>query len=107
MKSFLNVAPSRNIPEISPISLRKWYKKNYASLAGPTKTIKSVYFFVDEFTNHNDTHIGIKAISLLKKLGYEVRVVDHQESGRSALSKGLLEKAKKNMRKQTYGFSRN
>ncbi|SEF44992.1 FAD-binding and (Fe-S)-binding domain-containing protein [Algoriphagus boritolerans] len=95
MKSFLNVAPSRNIPEISPISLRKWYKKNYASLAGPTKTIKSVYFFVDEFTNHNDTHIGIKAISLLKKLGYEVRVVDHQESGRSALSKGLLEKAKK------------
>lgn len=95
MKSVLNVAPSRNLPEISPTSLRKWYKKNYASLAGPAKTIKSVYFFVDEFTNHNDTQIGIKAISLLKKLGYEVKVVDHEESGRSALSKGLLEKAKK------------
>jgi Fe-S oxidoreductase len=64
-------------------------------LSGPAKTIKSVYFFVDEFTNHNDTQIGIKAISLLKKLGYEVKIVDHEESGRSALSKGLLQKAKK------------
>lgn len=95
MKSILGVAPQRNLPEISPISLRKWYKKNYESLAGPTNPIKSVYFFVDEFTNHNDTQIGIKAISLLKKLGYEVKIVDHEESGRSALSKGLLEKARK------------
>jgi FAD/FMN-containing dehydrogenase/Fe-S oxidoreductase len=95
MKSILGVAPKRNLPEISPISLRKWYKKHYASLPGPTSTIKSVYFFVDEFTNHNDTEIGIKAISLLKKLGYEVKVINHEESGRSALSKGLLQKAKK------------
>ncbi|MCS5489839.1 FAD-binding and (Fe-S)-binding domain-containing protein [Algoriphagus limi] len=95
MKSFLHVAPSRNLPEISPISLRKWYKKHYPSLAGSAKTIKSVYFFVDEFTNHNDTQIGIKAISLLKKLGYEVKIIDHEESGRSALSKGLLPKVKK------------
>lgn len=95
MKSILGVAPSRNLPEISSISLRKWYKKNYSALSGPAKIIKSVYFFVDEFTNHNDTQIGIKAISLLKKLGYEVKIVDHAESGRSALSKGLLLKAKK------------
>jgi Fe-S oxidoreductase len=95
MKSFLGVAPSRNLPEISSVSLRKWYAKNYHSLPSVGKTIKSVYFFVDEFTNHNDTAVGIKAISLLKKLGYEVRIVDHQESGRSALSKGLLPKAKK------------
>ncbi|MFC3417792.1 FAD-binding and (Fe-S)-binding domain-containing protein [Algoriphagus hitonicola] len=95
MKSVLGVAPSRNLPEISHFSLRKWYKKNYASISGPSEIIKSVYFFVDEFTNHNDTEIGIKAISLLKKLGYEVKVIDHEESGRSALSKGLLLKAKK------------
>lgn len=95
MKSFLGVAPSRNLPEISSISLRKWYAKNYELLTSVGKTIKSVYFFVDEFTNHNDTAIGIKAISLLKKLGYEVKIVEHEESGRSALSKGLLIKAKK------------
>jgi FAD/FMN-containing dehydrogenase/Fe-S oxidoreductase len=95
MKKVLNVAPQRQLPEISPVSLRKWYRHQYAALPGAPKVIKSVYFFVDEFTNHNDTQIGIKAISLLKKLGYEVKVVDHEESGRSALSKGLLVKAKK------------
>lgn len=95
LKSFLGVAPSRNLPEISSVSLRAWYKNNYAALPAPAKMIKTVYFFVDEFTNYNDTQIGIKAISLLKKLGYEVKVVDHEESGRSALSKGLLLKAKK------------
>ena len=95
MKSVLGVAPKRNLPGISKVSLRKWYKKNYHSLPSSAKKIKSIYFFVDEFTNHNDTAIGIKAISLLKKLGYDVKVVDHEESGRSALSKGLLPKAKK------------
>ncbi|MDR7131031.1 FAD/FMN-containing dehydrogenase/Fe-S oxidoreductase [Algoriphagus sp. 4150] len=95
MKSVLGVAPQRNLPAISKISLRKWYKKNYAFLPSASKQLKSIYFFVDEFTNHNDTEIGIKAISLLKKLGYDVKVVDHEESGRSALSKGLLEKARK------------
>ncbi len=95
MKSLLDVAPKRNLPEISSVSLRKWYKRNYETLPGASLPIKLVYLFVDEFTNHNDTQIGIKAISLLKKLGYEVKIVDHEESGRSALSKGLLPKAKK------------
>ena len=95
MKSVLGVAPKRNLPEISKLSLRKWFKKHYATFPGKTPVIKSIYLFVDEFTNHNDTQIGITAIKLLKKLGYEVKVIDHEESGRSALSKGLLEKAKK------------
>ncbi len=95
MKAVLGVAPERNLPAISPISLRKWYARHYANLPGAEKEIKQVYFFVDEFSNYNDTEIGIKAISLLKKLGYGVRVVAHGESGRSALSKGLLEKARK------------
>lgn len=95
MKSVLGVAPERDLPAISSVSLRKWYKKNYASLPGGQSQIKSIYFFVDEFTNHNDTEIGIKAITLLKRLGYEVKIVDHEESGRSALSKGVLPKAKK------------
>lgn len=95
LKSILGVAPQRNLPEISSISLKNWFAKNYDSLPGAAVEIKKVYFFVDEFTNHNDTQIGIKAISLLKRLGYGVMVVDHEESGRSALSKGLLPKAKK------------
>ncbi len=54
-----------------------------------------MYFFCDEFTNYNDTEIGIKAILLLEKLGYEVIIPKHEESGRTWLSKGLLRDAKK------------
>lgn len=104
MKSALGVAPKRKLPEISKTSLRKWYKKHYASLPGNSIIIKSIYLFVDEFTNHNDTQIGITAIKLLKRLGYEVKIVDHQESGRSALSKGLLEKAKKHAEANVKAF---
>jgi len=50
--------------------------------------------FADEFTNFNESQIGIKAIMLLNKLGYEVVIPVHRESGRTYLSKGLLRKAK-------------
>jgi Fe-S oxidoreductase len=57
---------------------------------------KRVYLFCDEFTNYNDTQIGIKAVELLNKLGYEVIIPEHIESGRSWLSKGFDTKGKRN-----------
>ena len=56
---------------------------------------KKVYLFCDEFTNYTDTEIGIKTILLLERLGYEVIIPVHEESGRAWLSKGLIRKAKK------------
>jgi Fe-S oxidoreductase len=56
---------------------------------------KTVYLFVDEFSNYNDVEIGIKAIRLLNAFGYRVILPDHTESGRTYLSKGLIRKAKK------------
>ncbi|TAH20558.1 MAG: FAD-binding oxidoreductase [Cytophagales bacterium] len=55
---------------------------------------KKVYLFCDEFTNYNDVSMGKKAIQLLEKLGYEVEIPLHLESGRTYLSKGLLNEAK-------------
>jgi FAD/FMN-containing dehydrogenase/Fe-S oxidoreductase len=52
-----------------------------------------VYLFADEFTNENESDIGIKAILLLNRLGYEVAIPRHRESGRTFLSKGMLKKA--------------
>ncbi|MDD4190031.1 MAG: FAD-linked oxidase C-terminal domain-containing protein [Mangrovibacterium sp.] len=53
-----------------------------------------VYLFADEFTNENESDIGIKAILLLTKLGYEVAIPKHRESGRTFLSKGMVKKAR-------------
>jgi len=90
-KKAIGFAPERKIPGLSKLSLRKWYRKPI--LLGKDK-IGKVYLFADEFTNFNESHIGIKAILLLNRLGYEVVIPKHQESGRTFLSKGLLRKAK-------------
>ncbi len=91
-KKILGIAPKRSIPTIHKISLRKWYQKNYKPGASNNGT---VFLFCDEFTNWNDTEIGIKAIQLLQALKYEVKIIEHPESGRAALSKGVLKRAKK------------
>ncbi len=95
LKNILRVAPQRSLPILQRTTLRKWYKKYYPKLSKPDVLKKKVYLFCDEFTNYNDTPIGIKAIQLLTHLGYEVKMVEHPESGRAALSKGLLKMARR------------
>ncbi len=82
--------PDRSMPELNPITLRSWYKKNRKK----QQTLhKKVYLFCDEFTNYNDLEVGKKSILLLEALGFEVVIPEHLESGRTYLSKGLVKKA--------------
>lgn len=92
VKNFSGFATKRSMPTLYKTTLRNWYKNRKPSAGTPQKT---VYLFCDEFTNFNDTEIGIKTILLLEKLGYQVIIPKHIESGRAWLSKGLIRKAKK------------
>ena len=91
VKKMSGFAIERSMPTLYKTTLKSWAKKHKSA----TKGFKKVYLFCDEFTNFNDTEIGIKAILLLEKLGYEVIIPKHEESGRAWLSKGLIRKAKK------------
>lgn len=93
-KSIMGIAPKRNFPLVYKTTLRKWAEQNLARYQ-PSDVVGTVNLFCDEYTNFNDTEVGIKAIKLLTKLGYYVQIPDHIESGRTFLSKGLLEEAKK------------
>lgn len=95
VKRFSGFHTKRSMPVLYKTSLRSWYKKKRGFNKVGNGEPKRVYLFCDEFTNYNDTEIGIKAILLLEKLGYEVIIPDHEESGRAWLSKGLLRQAKK------------
>lgn len=121
-KKIIGFAPERQVPKLSKLSLRQWYKKQNSKVQNPKSRFKNqepgirnqdlnpktkkqnhedllckgkVYLFADEFTNENESDIGIKAILLLNKLGYEVSIPKHRESGRTYLSKGLVKTAKK------------
>jgi FAD/FMN-containing dehydrogenase/Fe-S oxidoreductase len=109
VKRFSGFAVERSMPTLNKTTLKSWYQKHKKEITkkqenNPRPGIRNLptgqagpklYLFCDEFTNFNDTEIGIKAILLLEKLGYEVIIPEHIESGRTWLSKGLLRSAKK------------
>ena len=96
IKNLSGFAKKRSMPTVYKTTLRSWWKKHKRETSNvKPENLKVVHLFCDEFTNYNDTEIGIKAILLLAKLGYEVIIPEHEESSRTWLSKGLIRDAKK------------
>ncbi|WP_339895156.1 FAD-linked oxidase C-terminal domain-containing protein [uncultured Algibacter sp.] len=93
LKKSIGIAKERSLPLISTKSLSSIYNVTDNKIV-KNKIAKFVILFIDEFTNHLDTQIGVDAIELLRALNYEVKLINNAESGRSFLSKGLLEQAK-------------
>lgn len=93
IKKILGVAPQRSLPPVAR-SLRNWWNQEGKTIAvtGPPKG--KVYFYCDEFTNYNDPAIGQMAIKLLLRLGYQVEMPRHPDSGRAYFSKGMLREAR-------------
>ena len=93
LKKAIGFSTKRSVPKLSRITLNQWTGNGIP--LPQTKIKGKVYLFNDEFTNYNESGIGIKAILLLTKLGYEVKIPVHKESGRTFLSKGLVRTSKK------------
>lgn len=92
-KAVMGVHPDRSMPPIASRTVSSWYSQKNGKLLSRNSD-KKVYVFCDEFTNYLDAEIGIKAIKLLDKLGYNVIIPEHKESGRALISKGMVKKAK-------------
>jgi Fe-S oxidoreductase len=89
IKSVVGFAPGRSLPKVHGTTFSKWASKQKKS-----RNKRKVFLFSDEFTNYNDTEVGITAYKLLTALGYDVIVPKLKESGRTYLSKGFVKKAK-------------
>lgn len=93
LKKVIGFSTKRSVPKLSKITLNRWVNNGIPMPENEAKG--KVFLFNDEFTNYNESDIGIKAILLLTKLGYEVKIPIHKESGRTFLSKGLVRTSKK------------
>jgi FAD/FMN-containing dehydrogenase/Fe-S oxidoreductase len=110
LKDFAGFARRRSLPTLPATTLRKWWAKGGArppdGLSGvansknlprgqvpPFAPRPRVHLFCDEFTDTTDAAVGIKAVQLLERLGYEVVIPEHVESGRAHFSKGLVREA--------------
>lgn len=86
--------PDRTMPLLEKTTLHRWAENRGQKAKGQTSGPMRFHLFCDEFTNFNDVEVGQKAIQLFERLGYEVSIPEHGESGRAALSKGMLKYAK-------------
>lgn len=94
IKKVISFSTDRKIPTLSRYSMRALVKKEQ-KLYQVAQPKKKVYLFADEFTNLHEAEIGLTFAKLLMRLGYEVEIPKHVESGRAAISKGCLKLAKK------------
>ncbi len=102
-KKMIGFAPDRSMPHLSRVSWKRWLRNEFRpTVTNPKKT---VHLFVDELLNYNEAEIGITTVKLLDKLGYGITILDHHDSGRSFLSKGLLEEARALAKKNIALFS--
>ncbi|WP_347923982.1 FAD-linked oxidase C-terminal domain-containing protein [Pontimicrobium sp. SW4] len=93
-KKLMGVAIERSIPKLYKTTFYRWFEKNKKQFEMQQLNNGELYLFIDEFTNYYDVEIGIDTITLLSHLGYKVNIINHEESGRSYISKGILDKAK-------------
>ena len=110
MNRLVGFHPERTLPSVSGTTLREWHRSHVASTSATPMTAGQdadirVYLFCDEFTNYNDVEIGKQCILLMERLGYEVCMVEHPDSARTYLSKGLIREAKKIANQQVQIFS--
>ncbi len=94
-KEIMGMPQKRSFPLLHKTTLKKWFKKEFHQIQIPQKNARTVYLFADEFTNYNDTTIGITAVQLLHQLKYAVQIPMTLESGRTFLSKGMVREAQK------------
>jgi len=118
IKRFARFSRRRSLPTIHSTTLAVWHKQhaNKCGIEGGVQLVGvpsglshtngrpsgpailpfphgRVFLFCDEFTNYTDVPMGIKAVQLLNRLGYEVVIPEHVESGRAHFSKGLVRQA--------------
>jgi len=105
-KKIMSFDLRRKIPEIQQRNLRKWFSQTFSYKNTDKQSVGKLYLFIDEFTNFHDVSVGIATVTLLHRLGYHIETVQHKESGRASISKGLLRKAKKIANSNVNLFSR-
>ena len=91
MSKVLGIAPQRPLPPYASQRLSHWYQRR----GGAHGNGKKVVLFNDTYTEHYLPQVGRAAIEVLEAAGYLVELATLGDSQRSAISQGMLDKAKR------------
>ena len=97
----------RSIPRFAPRSFTQWWDLHGGGAPYPSRG--DIALFVDEFTEHLEPELAIDAVRVLHAAGWTVHAVCGYDSGRSAISHGLLDHARRSLGecvRALHGFAR-
>ena len=92
IKRIIKFTTERDIPTLSRVTMRKAVHRECRRQKNKG-TKGKVFLFADEFTNFQEAELGLTFAKLLLRLGYDIEIPKHVESGRAAISKGNLKLA--------------
>ena len=93
LKRYAGFAPQRSLPKLHRTTFRNWLTAHQPHPnAG---SIGKVLLFCDEFTNYNDTSIGIATVELLERLGIAMKFPATPKVGGPRSPKACLRQARK------------
>lgn len=88
----------RRLPAFARQTFMSWWRQRHAGdrqAAAAISATPDLVLAVDPFTHYHEPQTGRAAVEVLETLGYSVHCLGPLESGRTQLSKGLLDRARK------------
>ncbi|MEC7837278.1 MAG: FAD-linked oxidase C-terminal domain-containing protein [Chloroflexota bacterium] len=93
-EKIVGIHKNRHMPTISSYTFESWFKKR---ISNSSNSRGKILFFHDTHINYIHPEVGKSAVKILEAAGYEVEITDRKCCGRTMISKGLLDDAKKNV----------
>ncbi|UCE61072.1 MAG: FAD-binding protein [Phycisphaerales bacterium] len=94
-------------PRFADRTLRAWFRRHRRKRRQGSAPRGRAIYFVDTWTNYYAPQVGIAAVTLLERAGFEVDCPQTQCCGRPAISKGLLAEARQLAETNVYALVRN
>lgn len=93
----IGVHPERSLPQLAREPFSRWYRQRHGHRGGDGRAPRQqVVLWHDTFMEHNDPHIGQAAVKVLEAAGFDVILPEKRQCcGRPAVSKGLLDEARR------------
>jgi FAD/FMN-containing dehydrogenase/Fe-S oxidoreductase len=95
MDRALGITAARPLPVFQRDSLLRWFRRHRRAVPRVQAPLGTVNWLADSFTTFTEPHIGAAAIELLDRSGWRVELASGGCCGRSSMSKGLLDDARK------------
>ena len=99
MDRALGIDRRRSLPEFRHETLQTWFDNRGGSRISAAAADREVVLYPDLYTDHVHVERGKAAIRTLEALGVAVRIPDIPDSGRPALSQGMVATAERNARR--------